>query len=286
VKTHEFNTQIAKLKSIPPLSKTGNLIVAAVNDPEISIEDLVNILITSPVLVGRLLGLANSAYFGRAGQIDDLRIAIIQVLGLNLVKSLALSIVLDAQLDTRNCKNFNSDRFWTNALLTAILAQNLSLVTHGKKYDYSLPYTAGLLQNIGLMAAIYLVPKEMDTLFVNSDESDLPLSDHMQQQFGVDQFYLGFLLLERWKLPEAYQLLLKQYNNNNYQGEHLALIKMIKFCSNIASHVYYGKEVDKLILSDQLEELQISETQLKQVLDDILEKLEELKELAFTISGK
>jgi hypothetical protein len=57
--------------------------------------------------VGRLLGLANSAYFGCTTEITDLRVAIIRVLGLNLVRSLTIGVLLNMELDTRKCSQFN-----------------------------------------------------------------------------------------------------------------------------------------------------------------------------------
>lgn len=126
--------QINKLKNLPALPEASVKILEAINDPEISIEKLANVLSLSPGLVARLLGLANSAYFGQTRPIKDLRTAIVQVLGLQLVKSLTVGIVLNVQIDTSQCKNFDSKSFWLHSLLTAMAAQK---ITRGKWWKFA-----------------------------------------------------------------------------------------------------------------------------------------------------
>jgi HD-like signal output (HDOD) protein len=59
-------------------------IIEAMNDSGITIKELATLISVSPALAARLSGLANS---GCAGNVSDLRVAIIRVLGLDLVKS-------------------------------------------------------------------------------------------------------------------------------------------------------------------------------------------------------
>ena len=117
--------KINRLKSLPALPEASVKILEAIQNPDISIEQLAEVLALSPGLVARLLGLANSAYFGQARQIKDLRTAIVQVLGLQLAKSLTVGIVLNVQIDANRCKGFDTHAFWMHSLLTAMAAQKL-----------------------------------------------------------------------------------------------------------------------------------------------------------------
>ena len=282
----QISTKIAKLKNLPPLPKASSLIVTRVNDPDVDIDDLADAISASPVLVGRLLGLANSAYFGRAGQVNDVRVAIIQVLGLNLVKSLAISIVLNVQLDVTQCGHFNGEKFWVNALLTATLAQKISHLIKDDNVNSSTVYTAGLLLNIGLIAAVYLFPQEMNEILSDDSENALSLQQRMTATIGLDHYQIGAILLKRWQLPEIYQTAIQQYTSPEYQGSTLALIKLLRICSRFSKHLYREREIETILVDEVLNDMGLSGKELESVLDGVLHKLDDLNELAITISGK
>ena len=217
--TDKIDLQISKIKNLPELSAASTKILDAVNDPDISIDELATVLSVAPVLVGRLLGLANSAYFGCTTEITDLRVAIIRVLGLNLVRSLTIGVLLNMELDTRKCSQFNSERFWMNALLTATLSQKFSTLVRDETVVPSTAYTAGLLLNIGLIVVIFLLPEESNLILINAEENATSISVEMTSLLGKSQYELGGLLLEHWHLPAVYQTVLKEFENKTYLRE-------------------------------------------------------------------
>jgi len=281
-----LNPYILKVKNLPPLPQASGRILTAVNDPDISIEELVAAISTSPSLVGRLIGLSNSAFFGRAGQIKDLREAIIQVLGLNLVKSLAMGLVLNTQLDAGRCRQFDAGQFWTESLLTASLAQKICMRVNKDKYDPSLVYTAGLLLNIGLLAAVYVLPEEMNDILLDVEEYDLALDEKMQKSLGMDQYHTGFLLLKHWHLPESYQTILKEFSNGNYQGENAAIIRLLKICSSTAAYLSLHRDTDAMALGSEFAAYGLKQDLICKIINGLLERLDEVSDLAVVLIGK
>ncbi len=192
--------QINKLKNLPDLPESSMRILAAINDPDISIDKLAEVLSISPGLVARLLGLANSAYFGQSRKINDLRTAIFQVLGLELVKSLSLGVVLNVHFDTRKCHAFNTEYFWMRSLLTAIAAQKLACHNKLQQFPPSTVYTCGLLLYIGMLVLGYLIPEKLDVILQRSKKNRtsvgeekplinlLKLSQHLSSMLLDDKF--------------------------------------------------------------------------------------------------
>jgi len=286
VSTDNINLQILKIKNLPELSAASMKIIDAVNDPDISINDLATVISVSPVLVGRLLGLANSAYFGCAGEITDLRVAIIHVLGLNLVKSLTLGVLLNLALDTRKCSQFNSERFWMDALLTATLSQQFSQLMRDKAVVPSNAYTAGLLLNIGLIVAIYLLPEESNLILLNAQEDDSSVSKEMTCSLGINQYELGEILLERWHLPAIYRAVLKEFKNSAYSGSETKMIALIKVCFALAKKIM-SDQLDELpSLLKQLEPFGLSVAVAQPFIDKILAKKDNIYLAALAITGK
>jgi HD-like signal output (HDOD) protein len=284
--TEKIDLKISKIKNLPELSAASMKIIDAVNDPDISIDDLATVLSVAPVLVGRLLGLANSAYFGCTVEITDVRVAIIRVLGLNLVRSLTIGILLNLELDTRKCSQFDSERFWMNALLTATLSQQFSLLLHDKAVVPSTAYTAGLLLNIGLIVAIYLLPEESNLILLNAEENASSISTEMTCLLGKNQYELGGLLLEHWHLPVIYQTVLKEFENSAYAGGEKKMIALIQICFVLAKKILYDQNDELPQLVEQLEPFGLSASVVQPIIDKILVKKDNIHLAALAITGK
>ena len=284
--TDKINLQISKIKNLPELSAVSMKIIDAVNDPDISITDLTTVISVAPVLVGRLLGLANSAYFGCTNEITDLRVAIVRVLGLNLVRSLTMGVLLNLTLDTRKCSQFDSERFWMDALLTASLSQQLSLLIHDEAVDPSTAYTAGLLLNIGLIVAVYLLPEESNLILKNAQENASSVSKEMTSLLGKNQYELGGLLLTHWHLPTIYQTVVNEFKNSAYSGREEKMIALIKICFALAKKVLSDQHDELPTLVKQLESFGLSAVVVQPIIDKILAKKDDIHLAALAITGK
>ncbi len=280
----DINLEIAQIKNLPTLPEESIRIITAVNNPDISIDELVKVISASPTLTARLLGLANSAYFGRSIPVNNLRRAIIQVLGLNLVKSLALSIVLNVALDTSKCKLFDSNLFWSHALITATIAQKLAVHFNDDVITPNTVYTSGLLLNIGLIAAIYINPEKINDIFEMSDRLESSVSKQMYQQLGLTQYQLGGILLEKWKLPEIYHTTVKEFRQPDFKGQEMGLIKLLELCHWVGYCIVTDKHEDMPDFSDLLNSLSLNKDTFENVVIDIINNKDNISELASVIS--
>lgn len=281
----KIGLEIAKIKNLPPLPEASIKIISAVNDPDISVNELVEVISLSPSLMARLLGLSNSSYFGQAGRIKDLRVAIIQVLGLNLVKSLSLSIALNVELDTSKCKLFDANYFWSHALITALVAQKLATRFDNELMTPSVVYTSGLLLNIGLLAAVYIFPVEMNGIFANSARTEGAVSRQMLESFGQTQYDLGGILLERWKLPEVYQNTIKEFRQPDFEGKEKILAELLELTHWIGHYVVADNEEEIPDFSRLLNKLSLNQELVENIVAEVKENKESIDELAVMISG-
>jgi len=281
---HQAQLEVSKLKNLPPLPEVSGQILACLNDPDISMDQLVEVLSASPILMGRLLGLANSAYFAYTQPVTSLKVAIINVLGLKLVKSLSLSVLLSLSFDSRRCVNFDSNRFWRDTLLTAICAQKITSFLKQSPVDASLAYTSGILLNIGLLVMVHVYPEQMDALF--QQEKSESLNVLMMQQYNTDQFLIGGFLLNRWDLPEIYKSTLNNYTNTNYQGEAAQLISILKLTRVLAKMVLENNDDFTPEVQALIDSLSIKKTDLLSIKSKMTSNIEDLSMLAKTMSGE
>jgi HD-like signal output (HDOD) protein len=278
---------ISKLKNLPALPEESGNILAAINDPDIELEDLVRIISSSPILVARLLGLANSAYFGYAGKVTDLRVAVINVLGLKLVKSLSLSVLLNMTLDSSKCCHFDAERFWHNALLTAICAQKIAKLLKRKDLDPASLYTAGILLDIGLLAAVYVYPDAMDRLLIQVSKGSESLSELMTHYYATDQYMIGGYLLRSWQLPVAFQQITNNYLDGNYSGDELPAIVLLKISSLLVKMINENAEAfPEQGITELLQFLDLSQVQLLGVKNEVSMQMEDFRVLVQTLVGR
>lgn len=277
--------EIANIKNLPPLPEESIRIMTAVNDEDIAIDTLVKELALSPALVARLLGLANSAFFGRAGKINDLRVAIIQVLGLNLVKSLTLSIILNVELKTSKCKAFDSSFYWNHALITALISQELAKQMNNELMPPSIVYTSGLLLNIGLLAAVHIYPADLNEVFSKTDRIEGSILIETRTLLGKSQYEMGGLLLERWKLPDIYQTTVKQFRQPNFEGEEKSLLELLELSHWAAVYIVENKRDEIPDFSELLSKLSLSHDCFIKVVNEVDKNKDNIQELASVISG-
>jgi HD-like signal output (HDOD) protein len=155
-----------------------------------------------------------------------------------------MGVVLNLALHTHKCSQFNSEKFWMDALLTETLSQQFSLLIHDKALAPSTLHTAGLLLNIGLIAAVYLLLEESNLILLNSQKNSTSVSTEMTCLIGKNQYEPGGLLLAHWHLPSTYLTAIRECKNSAYCGKE-KMIDLLSLCFALA----------KKILTDQYEEL-------------------------------
>ena len=124
----QLREDVLCLEQIPPLSATAARLLEIATDPDLEVAQLAEVIEQDPPLTARILGLANSAFFGQANPVLTVEEAIIRVLGLNMVRSLALSLALAGSFNTAACPAFRLDRYWLQALASAALGRELCAV--------------------------------------------------------------------------------------------------------------------------------------------------------------
>ncbi|OHX38101.1 hypothetical protein BJL95_23100 [Methylomonas sp. LWB] len=278
--------QVGALKNLPVLPQASLQILQAINTPDISIDRLVAALSTSPSLVARLLGLANSAYFSRGKTTTDIRSAVFQVLGLDLVKGLALGVIFNVQFDTGKCQTFESDYFWMRSLVTAVAAQKLASEIGALQHlAPSTVYTSGLLLDIGILALGFLAPDQLNQIFIAAERGPERVTDLVSDQFGLSHFQIGGALLKKWHLPELYQLVLSEYQRHEYVGQEQSLLDLLRLCRRLSAEFASGVEFEPAAYLQNCQALRLPIETLNAIAEQLLESRVAMQQLAYVMGN-
>ncbi len=169
-------------------------------DPAAAAERLCKVIASDPPLTARLLGVANSAFFALPRPVFEVRSAVMNVLGFDLARNLALSMAMSDCFDVRRCHPFDLRRYWTTALLTAHLATDRAYLPTGYEAPPGGLEICGLLRNLGLLTLVHVAPQPTGVALCRRTE-DLPLSAALRMEIGIDHRQALEVIVGRWKLP-------------------------------------------------------------------------------------
>ncbi len=237
---HDTEVRIRALRELPPLSAVAQHVLEQLSDENVSIDRLAGVIERDPGLMARIVGVANSAYFGSRESIYSVADAILRVLGLNLVKSLTLGIVLSGPLRPRDCAGFRLDHYWFTAVATAALARQLA--PHVRGADSSLAeqaYLCGLLHNLGAMVLASTFPDQYSAAASDPD-SERDLAGRLRELLGIGPGEAGDVLARRWHLPESVGVVMAHHGNAHYRGPQWRLSGLVGLCAHLANEQFEG----------------------------------------------
>ena len=222
---------ISKLKELPTIPLKNQQLLALINtdSSDIDIDYLSSCIQEDPSLTAKLIGMANSAYFNPSGVILSVDDAIIKALGLNLVKALVLSMLLDSNLSVSDSKRFPVNQFWTESLSVAFLSKALATRSTLVEINPDECYLCALLHKIGVLALAHLFSDEMDEVL--SDDTIIfdrfRLAEQEQRVLGFDHSFAGETVAHKWGLPESIGVVMANQMVQNYQGEYDKTVYLI-----------------------------------------------------------
>ena len=203
--TSETATNLAKsIMALPPLPATAQEILTSFGDEFIAAEQVATVVEGDAGICAKLLGLANSAYFGLAEPVSDMEQAISRVLGVDTVRSLVLAMAIQNSFNSKKCPAFDVERFWLTSLMTAECCKKIAAADEAFEDDErDLAYSAGLCHNLGLMALTHIeADRSCEVLMHNDEQVDSgSLTRWFQDEFKTDHKIMTAELARLWSLP-------------------------------------------------------------------------------------
>ena len=284
VNHNSLTAGLALLDEIPPLGMAVHRLIEALSDENISEGQLASVIDQCPSLSGKIVGLANSAYFRRNNPIHSLHNAIF-LIGMRTVKSIAIASALQDPFSNNRCPAFRPGRFWLHDVLTAQVARELSKKASNKlELHPEEAYLAGLLHNIGLLALAHLFPDQLNSIFGEDEQSSKELALRTEATFGANYLTVGAALLKHWHLPESFVAIAKHYASPDYHGHNWELCRIVGVAGEWAMKIVH-QETTARFNCDGLAQLGISTNDAEAVRNKCLQQLDVYIELSEIISG-
>jgi putative nucleotidyltransferase with HDIG domain len=192
---------IARMRAVPSLPTVYLAIMAELRQDDPSGSRVGELVAKDAGMSAKLLQLVNSPFFGLRMPVSDPSHAV-QLLGLETVRALVLSMHIFEQFDERSVVRFRLNRVWRHSLSTAHCARLVARLHDGRPDTAGQATTAALLHDIGKLVLASALPDEYAAALDVAAGRGASASDAEREITGATHAEVGAYLLGLWGLPE------------------------------------------------------------------------------------
>jgi diguanylate cyclase (GGDEF)-like protein len=243
-------------------------ILNAVQKDDVALTELGEVISADPALTVKMLRVANSEMFACSGEIKNINRAM-SVLGTNIIKNIALSFIIAAELNNNADTDFNFDLYWRRSITAAVSAELLSKTVQHKDEDI---FVTALLQDIGMLVISMTKGAEYNTLLKESRSSATDLIDLEKEKFGFNHQQVGYALLQSWHLPDSiFEPILYHHLPESVPEAYQNTAEILAFADQLSAIYTEAETAEKARLIQQriIEKFNIAETQALELLDGV-----------------
>ncbi|MEE4280999.1 MAG: HDOD domain-containing protein [Pseudomonadales bacterium] len=268
--------------AIPPLPETAQRIIALAEDPMFDLNDIVTIIESDPAIAARIMGWANSAFYGTPTPSKTLNDAIMRVLGFDMVFNMALGMAIGDSLNLPESHVSGASPYWLDAVYSAATVEALSRqAAKDKQINPGTAYLTGLLSNFGTLVVGHVFPPQYASICrIQEANPSIGYPEIDQHVLHVNREVLAATLLELWDLPEEITTAVRFQNVGGYVGEHQDHVALLRLAQDLLCYGPDGLHEDSLATATQMG---ISELSISEVAEVILSAQNELSDLAFSL---
>jgi len=180
---------------LPVFPRAARQVVKRVADPEVTVDELESVTSLDPVLTGRLIQTANSAYYSPARPIASIQHAIAYI-GVDMTRKVLLAATIRG-----NFASMRLHKLWNHCLDVAQAAEELTRRS-ATKIEPAEAFLAGLVHDIGRLA-FSIMPTRFLERFYRLNDGGCPLVQVELCLSGRSHAEVGSDTLVQWKFPES-----------------------------------------------------------------------------------
>lgn len=196
---------LAKMDASPGFAGLGEAVqaISRLVDDDGSNSEIVATILRDPALTAKLLHIANASRSVRGGGNISTIDQVLPVLGLNTVKSVALSLALLHTLSHKPQSNQLHAEIIA-AFFSGMLAAEITR-NYGPTYSVQEAQVCGLMQNLGRMMSLYYLYEDIELSRKLQTDKNLAENEAVLQTFGVSFEDIGAAVAKHWGLPDVLQ---------------------------------------------------------------------------------
>jgi putative nucleotidyltransferase with HDIG domain len=188
---------VLEIKNLTPVPAVVTQIMAAVDNPSATTQDIAEVIQYDPVLTANILRTCNCAFFGLRNPVESVKDAV-AVLGMDQIMELVLLKACGPSLGKAQ-KGYGLEKgdMWRYSVSSALLAKSIA-ATHSPR-DKNTIFTAALLKDIGKVVLDRFIADCLETINGLVRDRGLTFKEAERRVIGIDHAELGAMIGKMWK---------------------------------------------------------------------------------------
>lgn len=224
--------KVQTIIQLPTLPAVAEEVIDMVENPKTSASKLGKVIEADQALTGKVLKIANSAFYGFPKQIATVDFAII-VLGFDALKEIVISISLVSALQKRSDDSFDAKGFWDHSIYSGVIARRLA-----RDLGYRVSgevFVGGLLHDMGISVLHQHFHDEYRQVIEAVESAPLTFVEAEQQIVGITHAEIGGWLAERWNFPNHLVEAISMHHRPLEAKENPELVSIIH-CADVLAN--------------------------------------------------
>ncbi len=222
------------IKDLPSPSPILDHISLVLADDETNSAQVADVLKLEPVITGKVLKLANSAFAGIRGTVSNLTNAV-SLLGRKRIHSLVIMSGAMSRFSKEEIEVFDLTHFLKHSVMTGLIAEKIAKKLGGEKaiYESDSYFSAGILHDLGAVVLASAVPEYVEQIIQKVKRDGVPFRSLEVPDFSHQ--IVGGILLENWNLPQELILASQYHHIPDNMREPNILVDTVHVADIIAS---------------------------------------------------
>jgi putative nucleotidyltransferase with HDIG domain len=265
--------KVENINALPTVPGVLKRLSGVIEKPRITIVEISAFISNDPALTTKVLKMVNSAIYGFPGRIASVSHATM-LLGLNVIKGLLLGVsVFELMRKTMS-------GLYEHSLACAIASRVIAR-KKGLKEPEEVS-VAGLLHDIGKVILILEFPREYEAARNEAQEKKISIFEAERNQFNATHADVGGWLAEKWRFPRSLIEVIEFHHRPALAKNAPMEAAIVHFADLLACARglgFAGENFVPEVNAEAFELLNLSETDLKDVLRELEENMESSEEI-------
>ena len=235
-----------KPEDLPAPPEVAMQVMRACARDDTTSQALAALVETDPALTAEILRIVNSPFYGLSREVRDISNAV-TILGQQYLRNMVLCIAVRDSLKQHPIAGMDTSEFWEEALRRAVAASELG---QRQGLDQHECFTAGLLQDYGLLALLYLYPGQAAQWGSLRGMDPEQRYQREKELFGFSHDQVMMILAREWQLPADLGIQLGYHHRCEEPGigeEHRAFCRVL-FCADWLAACYTASDTRYVVM--------------------------------------
>jgi putative nucleotidyltransferase with HDIG domain len=275
-----LQTLMNEIKHLKPIPAVTNQLLAVVDTPDSSMEDIANVIQYDPVITASILKTCNSAFFGLKNPAESVKDAV-NMLGTDQVIELVL-IKSGAQALSGSQEGYGLAQgdMWRYSVSSAVVAKQVAVKLSLKNKNTI--FTSALIKDIGKIILEKYVSDKSQKIINLVENKNFSFLEAEKKVLDIDHAELGAMIAKIWKFSPRMINIIRHHHLNDESKIHDKEIAAVYLADCICMMMGQGVGSDGLSYRFKhrvMENLDISAADVLLIIAEFGIKMQEIEAL-------